>query len=104
MIKLPEFNELLRLATEEPDKLEALRIELSNQVINQAPERQKQRLKGLMFEINAIMATSKPSGYKISELMWTNFIKLNDVLNNKHIKLPQKDAKIISLCYPNINS
>lgn len=52
-IELPGFEALRYLAEHEPEALERLRRELTEQVINSAPPRSRRRLRGLQFQIDA---------------------------------------------------
>jgi hypothetical protein len=49
---LPSFDELMKLALQDPDKLEALRQSLVEDTINSAPEHVQRRLRGLQFQID----------------------------------------------------
>ena len=50
---LPDFETLRCLAEFEPQKLETLRIALCQKVIDDAPIHAKQRLAGLLFQLNS---------------------------------------------------
>ncbi len=85
MLELPDFDELLTLAQEDPDALEALRQEHVNAIINGADTSHQQRLKGLQFQIDAQRAIHKDSPMgscmKISQLMHESFAELRGQLN-----------------------
>lgn len=57
-IKMPDFNELLRLAKEEPDALEALRKQYTEQLLASAPAESLQRLQGIAFVLDAKRRTA----------------------------------------------
>ena len=50
---LPDFETLRCLAESEPQSLETLRVALCEKVINDAPIHAKQRLAGLLFQLNS---------------------------------------------------
>lgn len=85
MSDLPKFDELLKLAQENPEALEALRQEQIDQLIDNADENYQARLRGLQFQIDAqrqIHADS-PMGacMKISKMMHESFAELRVYLN-----------------------
>ena len=49
---LPSFDELKKLAEENPEELENLRKEMVQKTIDSAPEWQQRRLRGLQFQID----------------------------------------------------
>ncbi len=82
---LPNFDALLGMALNDPERLEQLRVDLTNQVIDSAPDRIKHRLHGLQFEIDArrrSASTPLSACMKISEMMHESFGSLRIVLNN----------------------
>lgn len=84
MKNLPDFEELVRLAEEDPAALEKLRQEAVNALIQNAPEQQRRRLKGLQFQIDMERQKAKnpmDSCVRISRLMHESFSKLRDTLN-----------------------
>ena len=85
MSDLPPFDELVKLAQEDPKALEALRKQHVEQLINSAPEGTQTRLKGLQFQIDAHRAihTDSPMGacMKISQMMHESFAELRGWLN-----------------------
>ena len=52
-VSLPDFETLRSLAEFEPQSLDALRIALCQKVIDDAPLHAKQRLAGLLFQLNS---------------------------------------------------
>ena len=83
--KLPEFDELLKLAENNPEELEKLRRTLVDQVIQAAPERLQRRLQGLQFQIEAqcrIAGSPMAACIKISEMMHDSFSHLRYMLND----------------------
>ncbi|MBL4868288.1 MAG: DUF3135 domain-containing protein [Pseudomonadales bacterium] len=84
MPALPEFDELLRLAEKDPDRLEALRAEMCEQLILDAPVELRRRLRGLQFRIDMERrrsSTPMAACIKISEMMHESFGRLRDALN-----------------------
>ncbi len=49
---LPNFDELMKLALQDPIKLETLRQSWVEDIINKAPEHFQRRLRGLQFQID----------------------------------------------------
>lgn len=85
MSGLPKFDELMKLAQEQPEQLEALRQEHIDQLINNADERHQQRLRGLQFQIDSQrkIHNSSPMGacMKIGKMMHESFAELRAYLN-----------------------
>ena len=85
MSNLPHFDELLKLAQENPEALEKLRQEQVEQLINNAPIENQQRLRGLQFQIDAQRSIHKGSAIgscvKISKMMHQSFGELRGWLN-----------------------
>ena len=72
-MSLPEFEELLGMARNDPAALETLREELTQEVLaNARDEAQRKRLEGLVFKINMERRrSSSPMGatIRLSEMM-----------------------------------
>ncbi len=81
----PSFDELLKLAKEDPDALEKFRQEQVELIISQAPAKNQQRLRGLQFQIDAqrSLHNSSPMGacLKMSQMMHESFDDLRNWLN-----------------------
>ena len=77
MSNYPTFNDLLRLAQDNPEALEKFRQEQVELIINCAPVKHQQRLRGLQFQIDAQRAlhVNSPMGacLKISQMMHDSF-------------------------------
>jgi hypothetical protein len=77
MSNYPSFNDLLKLAQENPEALEKFRQEQVELIINRAPVKHRQRLRGLQFQIDAQRARhiNSPMGacLKISQMMHDSF-------------------------------
>ena len=81
---LPNFDEMLNLADNNPEELERLRSAAIEDVIDNAPAHMERRLRGLQFQIDAQRDMSKTpmaSCIKISEMMHESFSRLRHSLN-----------------------
>ena len=81
---LPSFDELMRLASQEPDRLEGLRKNWVDEVITSAPEPYQRRLRGLQFQIDMERErASNPisSCIRISQMMHEGLANLRIALN-----------------------
>ncbi len=84
-MELPVHDELWRLASDDPQAFEALRLALIENCINGAPERIQLDLRRLQFRVDGIRRRSRsPLGatLKIQALMWESFLDLNDKLQH----------------------
>ena len=80
---LPSHDALSRLARNDPQTFEILRLELIENTIDDAPEPVQLRLRQLQFRIDGIRQRSRsPLGatVKIQALMWESFLAMNDGL------------------------
>ena len=80
---LPCHDALSRLARNDPQSFETLRLELIANAIDDAPEPVRLRLRQLQFRIDGIRQRSRsPLGatVKIQALMWESFQAMNDGL------------------------
>ncbi len=83
-LDLPDFDQLVKLAQEDPEALEALRKNLCEALIQQAPKSYHQRLRGLQFKIDMERRRAKTpmaACIKLSSLMQDSFYKLRMALN-----------------------
>lgn len=83
MEKLPPFEEMERLARENPEELEKMKRRMVDEVIQSAPEHKRKRLEGLQFQIDAKIKTSKTpfqAMERIYDDMMDNFLVLNEHL------------------------
>jgi hypothetical protein len=83
-LDLPDFDQLVKLAQEDPEALEALRKNLCEALIQQAPESYQRRLRGLQFKIDMERRRAKTpmaACIKLSSLMQDSFYKLRAALN-----------------------
>lgn len=82
---LPDFDTLRDMAQNDPDGLESLRVQLCNKVIDEAPEHAKQRLRGLMFQINAkrqIAASNLEAAQSTSKMMSDSLLRMQQMLRD----------------------
>lgn len=98
MKELPEFDELMKMAKEEPEKLEMLRRAWINELIESASDENiKLRLKQLQFQIDGIRVKSKHplhATQQISEMMLDRVEQLNSVLKEfQKIEEPKEEKK-----------
>lgn len=103
--ELPAHSVLSQLAREDPGAYEALRRELIEDFLNGAPERRRDRLRGLQFRIDCARSLSHSalgSTLKVYGMMRESFLQLNQVLNNTRqpdsgtTEAPAKSARIIA--------
>jgi hypothetical protein len=85
MSTLPSFDELLKLAQNNPGELERLRQQQVNKLIENAPASYRHRLRGIQFQIDAQRSihNRSPLGscMKISQMMHESFAELRGWLN-----------------------
>jgi hypothetical protein len=86
MSDLPNFDQLLKLAQEKPEELERFRQQQIDLLIQQAPPKSRDRLRGLQFQIDAQrqIHSDSPMGacVKISQMMHESFAELRVWLND----------------------
>ncbi|WP_439133380.1 DUF3135 domain-containing protein [Pseudomaricurvus sp.] len=79
------FDELAELAQSDPQAFEAYRSQQIDNVINEAPEYLRHRLRGLQFQVDAQRSLhDSPLGscIKISQMMHDSFAQLQTALNS----------------------
>lgn len=82
---LPEFETLVAMAKTDPAGLEALRVQLCEELIVSAPDATQRRLRGLQFQIDAqrrLAKTPLQACQRISEMMHESFAELRLALND----------------------
>jgi hypothetical protein len=82
-VLLPSHDTLSRLARDNPQSFETLRLELIERCFDGATEPVRLRLRQLQFRIDGIRRRSgSPLGaaIKIHALMWESFLSMNDEL------------------------
>lgn len=83
-MELPDFESLKNLAETNPDELEQLRQRCCQELIDNAPERFRRRLAGLLFRIDMqsrLSSNSMQRCIKLSEMMMDSFNELRDALH-----------------------
>lgn len=91
-MSLPEFEELVKLAKNNPEELERLRQKACDELIEQAPVEYQRKLRGLQFKIDMERRrarTPMAACLKISEMMHDSFGRLRKALNDvQGVKAP----------------
>jgi len=81
---LPEFDKLREMAQNDPEALERLRVELCDQLIQEAPEKYRRKLRGLQFRVDMERRRAKSpmaACIAISGMMHDSFDRLRQTLN-----------------------
>lgn len=81
---LPEFDKLREMAQRNPEELEQLRVQLCDQLIQEAPEQYRRKLRGLQFRVDMERRRAKSpmaACIAISGMMHDSFDRLRQVLN-----------------------
>jgi hypothetical protein len=81
---MPSFDEMVRLAKNDPETLERIRLKLIEETIAEAPENCQRRLRGLQFQIDMERRrASNPMGacIKISKMMHDSLYTMRQTLN-----------------------
>ncbi|AUM11867.1 DUF3135 domain-containing protein [Ketobacter alkanivorans] len=82
---LPEFDKLREMAQRDPEQLERLRIQLCDQLIQEAPEQYRRKLRGLQFRVDMERRRAKSpmaACIAISGMMHDSFDRLRQALND----------------------
>lgn len=97
---LPDFDNLVELAEQHPEELEALRQRCNQQLVDAAPEHMKQRMNGLLFKIDMEKRRSKnptQACIRLSRLMADSYIDMQSaILNLKSSNVSQEDSMLIT--------
>lgn len=104
------FDEMARLAKEDPDAFEIMREKMIQDAIDNSSPEIKQRMQGLQWQIDKVRSTSSnpmASCLKISQMMWDNVLGDDGLLENmrllnepqqiRKIDKPKESATIINL-------
>lgn len=98
---LPDFDDLVELATHDPDRLENLRRLLIEDLIEHAPDNQRQRLKGLQFTIDMERRRAKnpvQCCVRMSQMMYDRVADLRESLlelNAQPVPYSLEQAKVV---------
>ncbi|PKG57327.1 DUF3135 domain-containing protein [Shewanella sp. Choline-02u-19] len=85
MTKLPDFDQLLWLAENEPSKLDALQKKLNQEVIDESSAASKPKLVSLLDHLEKKLSLCKTPYQRyqiVSSMMYQKLSSLNDVLNH----------------------
>lgn len=102
---LPSFDELKKLAQENPEELERFRQQQVNAIIESAPEHLRRRLKGIQFQVDCrrkLHKSAMGSCISISKMMQDSVKQLNEVLNGtgkaapKATKQARQNGQVLS--------
>lgn len=94
-------EQLAKIAKEDPERLEQIRQDLINELIESVPEHRQKRLRGLQFQIDCQRKLhSSPMGacIAISRMMHESLHRLNDLLNAQDEQAPEpsiEPAKVL---------
>lgn len=90
---LPPFDEMVEMAKNDPEKLEAIKREMIEDIIESAPEHMRDRLRGIQTRMNLIsQASSNPLDTTVK--MYTEMMKsFNDLNDNLQILTEEKEEK-----------
>ncbi|MCG8317349.1 MAG: DUF3135 domain-containing protein [Pseudomonadales bacterium] len=96
---LPNFDKLRDLAQNNPTELERLRIEMCEQLIHEAPEQYRRKLRGLQFKIDMERRKAKSpmaACITISGMMHDSFDKLRMALNEASGNITTSEPEVVS--------
>ncbi len=82
-----DFDEMARLATEDPEAFERRREQLLTTAIEKAAPDVQRRLRGLQWQVDQVRnTTSNPmaSCIRISRMMWDSVLEKDGLLENLH--------------------
>ena len=77
-----DFDHWSEIARTDPETFEAMRTEIINDCIDNAPRNRQQRLRGLQWQIDCLRAQSSnplSACIKISQMMWDTLQQLGNV-------------------------
>lgn len=99
--QLPDFDAMARMAREEPEALEALRLRMIEALIEEAGPERSRRMRGLQFQIDMARKRSQnpmAACIRISAMMQTSLLELQRALNNEAgDTAPTESAKVIPM-------
>lgn len=94
MTHMPNFETLVDMAQNNPDQLEKLRHDMSQKIIDAAPDRIRRRLAGLQFQIDSQRKLAKnpmAACINISMMMHDSFDELRAALNHYTARLSERE-------------
>lgn len=86
-----DFDSWSQIAQQEPEKFEAMRRQMIDELIAQAPDHLKPRMTGLQWQVDRIRnqaGNPLAACVQISQKMWTHVLSENGLLNM--LKQPRK--------------
>jgi len=84
---LPGFDELKKLAEQDPERLETLRQQWVEETISDAPEQFQRRLRGLQFQIDMEREKAKnpvSACIRVSKMMHDSLAKLYETITQEN--------------------
>jgi len=99
---LPSFEKLQDMAQQDPEALENLRLEHVKEIINSAPEKYRQRLSGLQFQIDGQRRLAKSpmaACLRISKMMHDSLHELKGLIEEDENAQPivlEEPATVLS--------
>lgn len=96
-MEMPSFDELARIAKDDPAKYEEIREQLVNDLIASAPDESQRRLRGLQFQVDMERRRSKTpmaSCIAISKMMHDSLYTMGQTLNSATGKEVQEDFEL----------
>ncbi len=94
---LPSFDEMKTMAQEQPEELEKLRKRLTDELIQNAPERHRRKLEGLAFIIEAERRKARnpmQACIKLSQMMLDSAVELQASLNRLRSATPPEKPRV----------
>jgi hypothetical protein len=82
--QIPNFDKLVTLAKQDPKRLDALKRDITEAWIEQAPVEYQRRLRGIQFQIDMEVQRAKnpmDACIRVSNMMHDSFAELRDRLN-----------------------
>jgi uncharacterized protein DUF3135 len=93
-----DFDEMVRLAKEDPDAYERKRETMIQEVIDNTSPEVKRRMEGLQWQIDQIRTTSAnpmSSCLKISQMMWDNVLGEDGLVDHmKRLSSPEQIPRL----------
>jgi Protein of unknown function (DUF3135) len=96
MSSFPSIDQIIELARTNPEKLESIRKQEIETLINNAPSHMQRRLRGLQFQIDCKRQTHpNPMGacLAISAMMLDSLHRMNNLLHGKDVEIIQTKSE-----------
>jgi len=88
-VDMPSFDELRKMAENNPEQLEQLRQQMVEEAINNAPESYQRRLRGLQFQVDMERRRAKnpmDSCIRISKMMHDHLYQMRETINGAQLE------------------